>query len=220
MIKHILTTNCMNKCSYCISKNIHIEEYHGLDYIEKLVAIYFQYYKLHKTITFTGGEPTLANHLYDCWDAARIVFDEVFITSANPAILCEPKSAFRFNAITFSLHTLHHIPKVENGATVYASIMSNKFNLEIPYKLKELNYSGLTINENHFLDDFSDPFIETFLRSCTGYKKSWSYDSGFDTIYNLHGFTIKVNRRGECFKQNTVYIMPDLTTRTSFEEFL
>jgi hypothetical protein len=220
MIKHILTTKCPRTCKYCISKNIHIEEYDGPAFIDKLAAVYFNYFKLHKQIMFTGGEPTHSKHLYDAWNLAQIIFDEIFITSANPAILSEPKSAFRFNAITYSLHTLDNIPPVENGAIVYASIMSDKLELASISKLKKLGYSGLTINENHFADDKdSNPFLEAFLYSIDAFSITTA-NSRDNVIYDFHGFSIKINRRGQCFRNNTVYIMPDLTTRNSFEEFL
>lgn len=198
MIKHIITTECQRSCSYCISKKINIEQidYQGL---LRLPELYKGLSMQHDSIMITGGEPTQASHFDIYVTYARQYFKKVFITTQDEYLLSWKGSKHYFDAITFSWHDLKTWRyAVTNGAVVYASILSHLYSDWLVKTVKELGYSGLTINENHFTKEVFD---ETQLSQ-------------------IEGFSFKVNRRNECFNNGTIYIMPDLSIRKSFEEFL
>lgn len=201
MVKHILTTKCPLSCSYCITKNINIEEkkIKWLSFPNELNNIYTLLSKNHDSIMFTGGEPTMANDWVKYLNIAKHYFRKVFITTINYDLFIGMEDYWEFDAIIYSLHNKNaYINTVKNGATVYCSILADQYDADLPKKLFDNGFAGLTIRENHFgteiFDESQLPLIE--------------------------GFSIKLDRRRECFKKGTVYIMPDLSIRASFEEFL
>jgi hypothetical protein len=224
MVKHILTTECPRSCSYCIAHKIKIPQAE-LRAIEKMLPeIYFQLSLSHKSIMITGGEPT-QSQFFDLYISyARRYFEKVFITTQDEYLLGWKGSKKYFDAITFSWHDLKTWRyAVTNGATVYASILSHLYSEELIHTVKELGYSGLTINENHFGKDVFDENVLLHLKSFA-VEEIYDFETA-NTYFNIllysdKFFTIKINRRGECFKNDTVYIMPDLSMRESFAEYL
>jgi molybdenum cofactor biosynthesis enzyme MoaA len=198
MIKHIITTDCSRSCSYCISKKINIKQADYKQLIE-LPALYDKLSQQHDSIMITGGEPTQANLFDYYYYLARACFKKVFITTQEETLLQWKKSSLYFDAITFSWHDLKAWRyAVTNDAVVYASILSHLYSDWLVRTVHSLGYSGLTINENLFTKDVFDE----------------------SQLPQIEGFSIKINRRGQCFNNGTVYIMPDLSIRENFEEFL
>lgn len=198
MIKHIITTDCPRSCTYCISKKINMKQ---ADYkkLLELPALYDKLSQQHNSIMITGGEPTKA-HFFDYYFyLANAFFKEVFITTQEENLLHWEKSSLYFNAITFSWHDLKAWRyAVTNDAVVYASILPHLYSEWLIKTLQSLGYAGLTINENQFTKDVFD---ETQLP-------------------HIEDFSLKVNRRGQCFNNGTIYIMPDLSIKESFEEYM
>lgn len=198
MIKHIITTECQRSCSYCISKKIDIEQVNYQELL-RLPELYKKLSMRHDSIMITGGEPTQASHFDIYVTYARQCFKKVFITTQDEYLLGWKGSKRFFDAITFSWHDLKTWRyAVTNDAVVYASILPHLYSEWLVKTVQSLGYSGLTINENNF---GTDVFDETQLPQ-------------------IEGFSIKVNRRDQCFKNKTLYVMPDLTIRENFEEFL
>lgn len=222
MVKHILTTECPRSCSYCIAHKINIPQA-DLHTIEKMLPeIYFQLSLSHKSIMITGGEPT-QSQFFDLYISyARRYFEKVFITTQDEYLLGWKGSKKYFNAIKFSWHDLKTWRyAVTNGATVYASILTHLYSENLIHTVKALGYSGLTINENHYGTDVFDEMALFYLKSFAVQKRiDFNIPSEFFLLDNDESFTIKINRRGECFQNDTVYIMPDLSMRESFEEYL
>jgi hypothetical protein len=200
MVKHILTTKCPRKCTYCISKNINIEERKpSFANSRALLGIYNSLSAKHDSIMLTGGEPSCSDNFQIAVKHAKSMFKKVFLTTQDVFFLLSDYSN-QFDAVIFSWHDYNSdlFYKIKNRATIYCSILANLYKSSLPLTLKELGYAGLTINENHF---GSETFDESRLPQ-------------------TENFSIKINRRGKCFEQDTVYIMPDLSIRTSFKEFL
>lgn len=195
MLKHILTAKCNRKCGYCISRNVHQEEQHG---IRGVVDRYMEYRKKgHAEIMLTGGEPSMAKWFPTYVSLARQIFDRVFITTQNPELIQTDNkviNAKTFDAITFSIHDAI-VPEVTNGATVYASILDARYKAGLAEELKAKGYSGLTINEEHRGTEVFNEELPT-----------------------IDGFSIRINRRGKCLDEPM--IMPDLTTIENFKEYL
>jgi hypothetical protein len=195
MLKHILTAKCNRSCGYCISRNVHQEEQHG---VRGVVDRYMEFHKKgHREIMLTGGEPTMAKFFLMYVSFARQIFDRVFITTQNPEMLSNDNlwlNGKTFDAITFSIHDAI-VPEVTNGATVYASILDARYKAGLAEELKAKGYSGLTINEEHRgTAIFNEPLPE------------------------IEGFSIRINRRGKCLDEPM--ILPDLTTIDNFKEYL
>jgi len=193
MLKHILTAKCNRKCGYCISRNVHQVEQHGID---NVVKVYMAFLKAgHKEIMLTGGEPSMANFFPMYISLARQIFDRVFITTQNTEIIQHRWYAGKvFDAVTFSIHDAI-VPEVTNGATVYASILDARYKAGLAEELKAKGYSGLTINEEHRGTEVFNEELPT-----------------------IDGFSIRINRRGKCLDEPM--IMPDLTTIENFKEYL
>jgi hypothetical protein len=193
MLKHILTAKCNRSCGYCISRNVHQTEQHG---IENVVKVYMAFRKAgHEEIMLTGGEPSMANFFPMYISLARQIFDRVFITTQNSEIIQHRWYAGKvFDAVTFSIHDAI-VPTVTNGATVYASILDARYKAGLAEELKAKGYSGLTINEEH--------------------RGTEVFNEELPTIPD---FSIRINRRGKCLDEPM--IMPDLTTIENFKEYL
>lgn len=189
MVKHILTTNCPRSCSYCIMRNVKVQQA-DKDQLHTLPALYSRLSKEHDSIMLTGGEPTSAAFAHLYFVMATKTFKKTFITTQNDFLLEWDKTKLYFDAVTFSWHDLKiwRYP-VTNGATVYCSIMSHLYSDWLVDTLIKFGYAGLTINENYF---GTDVFDETRLPQ-------------------IDGFSIKINRRGKCINDGTVFILPDLT---------
>ena len=192
MLKHILTAKCNRNCGYCISRNIHQEEQHG---VRGVVDRYMEFYKKgHREIMLTGGEPSMSNFFPLYISLAKQIFDRVFITTQNPEIIQHRWYSNVFTAITFSIHDAK-IPQVLNGSTVYASVLDARYQPGLAEALKEAGYAGLTINEEHRgTEVFSQP------------------------LPVIEGFSIRINRRGKCLDEPM--ILPDLTTIENFRDYI
>ncbi|MBI1936700.1 MAG: radical SAM protein [Ignavibacteriales bacterium] len=199
MIKHILTAECNRSCSYCITKNVKIDEINSEILEQKLPDLYWRLSMRCDSIMLTGGEPSLSKYFARYVYYAGQYFKHVFITTQNEWLLNWEHSKDYFEAITFSWHD----PKawryaVTNGAAVYASILTHLYSDWLVDTVRKLGYTGLTINENHFGTDVFDE----------------------KQLPQIKGFSIKVNRRGKCIDDETIFIMPDLSVRKNFKEFL
>ncbi|HEX2868647.1 MAG TPA: radical SAM protein [Ignavibacteriales bacterium] len=190
----MLTSRCNRKCEYCITRNIRVDS-KGIEYAQ-IRRLYSDLSLEHKEIMLTGGEPTLAPFLSIAVVTAKDFFEKVFITTQNPILLKPKHLGGMFNAITFSMHDKAALKeKVENGATVYASILDKFYKQDLPEKLKAQGFSGLTINEEQREGkEFTQKLPE------------------------IEGFSIKVNRKGKCMDETI--ILPDLRVITDFREFL
>jgi organic radical activating enzyme len=199
MVKHIQTKECPRTCGYCISKKVTHNEADWDTVIQNLPGIYRKLSISHKSIMHTGGEPCDSKHFPYYLKLARHYFEKCFITTQDDFILSWQQASYFFDAIIFSLHDLktwRYI--VKNNALVYASILPHLYNEHLPNRLKELGFAGLTINEDHFGKDIFDQ----------------------SQLPVIEDFSIKINRRGQCFNQDTIYIMPDLSIHQNFDEFL
>jgi organic radical activating enzyme len=201
MVKHIITTECSRRCSYCINRNVKIEDCRNMKhYDHKLQSLYSHLSKTHDSIMLTGGEPTLSPIMWTALNIAKSRFKEVHLYSQNPEVLHKDIYAEYFDSIVFSMHDFQlnmDQMTVTNHAIIYCSILSYLYEAGLPMALKVLGYSGLTVNENHF-----------------------SINSFHKQVPSIPNFSIRINRHGECFRKDTVFIMPDLSIRTSFQEFL
>lgn len=199
MIKHIITLDCPRSCSYCINRNLSVKEYSGRFYKSLTNRIYYILSQCHDSIMITGGEPTLSDKFSISIILAKRYFKKVFLTTQNNIMLLWKDADDWFDAITFSIHDYNwRERKVKINTPVYASIMTHLYTNDLPLRLKGLGFSGLTINENHF---GAETFDETI-------------------IPRLEGFSIKINRRGNCIDDGTIFIMPDLSIKPSFKEYL
>jgi hypothetical protein len=123
-----------------------------------------------------------------------LLFNHVYLTTANPVILKTPM--VYIEAVTFSMHDKESTNLiVESGNTVYASIMKKFYTPELPYKLKDQGFAGLTINENQ---RENDPFTEE--------------------IPEVKDFSIRVNRIGKCLDE--IIILPNLEIINDFRNYL
>lgn len=190
MLKYMLTNKCNRKCEYCITRNIHCEEELDLEKVQKIL------WKLRiegqEDIMITGGEPSLSKQFETKLLIAGLIFFRVYITTQNKKLLKEKIDWI--DAITFSLHGEEPI-KVEVDTPVYASILDSQYYRELPRKLKELGYSGLTINEEQ-------RGKETFN----------------EEIEQIENFSIRINRRGKCM--NETIILPNLQVIKDFKPYL
>jgi hypothetical protein len=96
----------------------------------------------------------------------------------------------------FSIHD-KNIPVVPKKlrTPVYAGILDTRYEKDLPKKLKENGFAGLTINENN-----------------------WK-DQEFTTeVPEIKDFSIRINRKGKC--DNETMILPDLRVINTFDEFM
>ncbi len=193
MIKHIITTKCNRKYTYCITRNVEVKQ--NLDF-NSVMNIYYKMGQEDSSLMLTGGEPTLADNFLSCIYLANWYFDNVYLTTQNPEILSNDFKGLFLNAINFSIHDLKNIPTVNIKVPVYASILDHLYNPKLIEELKALGYSGLTINEEQRK---GKKFVAKLPRST---KK----------------FSIRINRKGKCLKDKM--ILPDLTVINSFEKYL
>lgn len=196
MLKHILTSNCNRKCSYCIARNIHQEQKADLKIVEE---VYKSLSQNHKEIMLTGGEPLMARHIVEITELARKHFSKIYLTTQNELALYYSICFKMFDAITFSIHDDPARYKVLNGAKVYASVMAEKYFYDLPYILKYNGFSGLTINEDQ-----------------RGYKVF--NECLIHAEPEIEEFSFKINRRGHCMKE--CIILPDLSLINDFTPYL
>ena len=192
MIKHVLTTKCNRKCEYCITRNLDQKQIFN---IHKIDSLYSMYSKVHDSIMLTGGEPTLAKNFWLHVCLANALFKEVFITSQNPKVINFSMFQDNFEAISFSIHDLNNIPKVEVNIPVYACILDMNYSKALVYKVKDLGYSGLTINEEQ--------------------RNGETFNQELPIIKD---FNIKINRKGKCL--NDTIILPNLKVINNFDKYL
>jgi hypothetical protein len=191
MLKYMLTTKCTRTCEYCITRNVVAEEELDLDKVESKL---FDLYKAgHKDIMITGGEPSCAEKFKDKVYLCGRIFPNMYITTQNPKVL--PMQLPYIKAVTFSLHDLDNIPRLGINQTVYGAILDKQYFKELPGILKDLRFSGLTINENQ---RGTEEFTEE--------------------LENIKDFSIRVNKRGKCM--NETILLPDLRVITDFSKYL
>ena len=192
MLKFMLTTICNRDCPYCITKNVVSKEEMDMKKVRQVLS---SLRNKHSSIMITGGEPTMANLFKEKVLCAKKIFDEVYLTSQNIYVLKNTPLMDNFKAITFSLHDLKTIPKVENDVPVYASILDYQYHKDLSAKLRKLGYKGLTINENQ------------------RHKKAFT-----EKIPKLKNFSILINRVGKCLDEDIV--LPNLEVINNFRKYL
>lgn len=195
MIKWMLTNKCNRRCNYCITGNVDMKEEMDLRKCFKDLSFFA---KTETSIMITGGEPTLSPAFKEKVFMARLLFGDVFLTTANPGVLNRPPRFIK--AITFSLHGRN--PEMffvkQSKIPVYASILHNQYYPELPERLRIVNFRGLTINEDQRgTTDFEHELPLTDKR-----------------------FRYKINRRGHCL-EDMIIVMPDMSVTESFgDEYL
>ena len=215
MLKHMLTTKCNRKCSYCITRNVSAKQ--ELD-INKVETLYLNMYAAgHKDIMLTGGEPTLAEKFFALSLLAMDVFDNVHITTQNEKIFVfdglgglHSTIAF-FDSVVVSLHdkplyesvmsAIHpHRDYTNDIPKFYAAMLDEQYYSypEIVTHLIENGWDGLTINEEQREGE------------------KWS-DCEWMALLPPD-FSFRVNRRGHCMDETI--ILPNLEVITDFRPYL
>lgn len=205
MLKHVISSICNRKCDYCIARNIKEKQSYDLMALKKVY--HDMYWQGHKAVMLTGGEPTIAPNFNAIVFLAFQVFDEVYLTTNDVNwVTKEKKLQHLIDGITLSLHDIS-----EDGATwqdlfrkslskkVYASILDHQYFPGIEERLAMKHFDGLTICENNWSQN---DFDESVLTQPEG-----------------HEFSIRVNRRGHCIKQEFI-ILPDLRVISSFDDYM
>lgn len=196
MLKHMLTTECPRRCSYCITRNINVEQN------KSIFAMSFLYEKLqqlgHHSIMLTGGEPTCDPDFYMKAHIAKKIFEQVHVTTQNREMINGSHYINEriFSSIMYSLHdglTDEHVRMQK--VRVYASILSKMYSPDLPAQLKERGFAGLTINEDQ---RETIPFTQD--------------------VPDIKDFSFKINRAGHCMTETI--ILPDLTIITDFTPYL
>lgn len=203
MIKYIMTTECPRKCKYCISRNIpeHEETLNDND----VVKLFRAFVATGETdIMLTGGEPTVAKKFFRKIRWAADVFPRVHITTQNREWLeNSPNDTNILESITFSRHGETLLPDVRGlKPKVYLSIMEWEYSKGVLADASKNGFDGVSIQENNFGSD--------------GFEYE---DEAIAFGDDLH-LSVRVNRAGHCLDSGTKFIMPDLTVKTSFEEYL
>ncbi len=194
MLKHIITTECHRRCPYCLVRKLHTmdQSLNGGYTIHEVEAIYRELRQVHRSIMFTGGEPTLHRGLQDLVSLAYRIFEGVHLTTAHIKGL---QWAPLFDSVTYSLHG-DTPPELPNTlGVVYASIMADQYSPSLPLTLAQKGYAGLSINEEQ---RSGMPF------TCD--------------LPEIEGFSIRVNHRGHCLDETI--ILPDLSVIRDFRPYL
>ncbi len=193
MLKHMLTTACPRSCEYCITRNIKADESRDWDAINKLYIDFKA--QGHTEIMLTGGEPTSANDFYHRAYLAGNHFN-VHMTTQNPEMISREMNDWVFDSIVYSLHDGLKDEKVGlKKCRVYGAILDEQYVPELPVRLKEQGFSGLTINEEQ--------------------REGVTFD---EELPEIEGFTIRINRAGHCMDETI--ILPNLTVITDYTPYL
>ena len=150
--RYMVTSACHRGCSYCITKNVDIEQDNDIVRIANL----FNYVsKTHDSLELTGGEPTLDPKLTLKILLAKEYFPVVSVRTAEPTHLSVLECKI-LDHINVSGHDLNyflnkHPEEVLNfrGETkVYLSINLNQYDDTLPKHLADYGWDGLSIWED------------------------------------------------------------------------
>lgn len=198
MLKHMLTTQCPRNCEYCITRNVNIERYDGSRKTERV------YKELkaqgHENIMLTGGEPTSAPNFYAKAIIAYKVFGttHIHMTTQNIKMIdgTHTVNDGMFQSIIYSLHDdlTNEVVRLKK-CKVYSAILDRQYTPDLPQRLKDHGFSGLTINEEQ--------------------REGKSFTT---ELPEIEGFSIRINRLGHCLDETI--ILPDLTVITDFRPYL
>lgn len=194
--KHILTTVCPRKCSYCITQNVTSPA--NTDLMSLRVKYEMLYQAGFNDIMLTGGEPTCHPQFEEIVEYACASFERVHLATQDIRAITHSYPGEKLFSINFSVHelvVLNEVSRVTAKCPVYASIIDRHYEPFLPYILKSKGFSGLTINEwAQGLAPF--PF----------------------ELDPIEGFSQKINRRGKCMKDTM--LLPDLNVITNFTPYL
>lgn len=204
MIKYAITSACMNKCKYCIMRNIQRQEEHNLSKVSRAL---WEAREHDNTIMLTGGEPTISLQFEEKAEIAAAIFDEVYLTTANWQYVASIQDANEYiDAITYSIHFPEDLYALANSglhvgwdSPVYAAIVWPQLKeiVERAGELAIIGFDGLTINEDQ--------------------RGNVVFDE--DDLPDVPNFSYRVNRRGHCLSDTTI-IFPDLEVDTHFQKWV
>lgn len=203
MIKYAITSACMNKCEYCIDRNVVRREEHDLMKVRQVLADAAEH---DNAIMLTGGEPTISLQFEDKAAVAAGLFDEVYLTTANWRYVASIQTANKYiDAITYTIHFPEDIYALSNSGLnvsrrpIYAAIVWPQLNeiVERAGELAILGFDGMTINEDQ--------------------RGTAVFDE--DDLPDVPDFSYKINRRGHCLSETTI-IFPDLDVETHFQKWV
>lgn len=205
MLKHVISNKCNKKCDYCIARNIKEPQNSDLFALKKVYQD--MYWQGHKAVMLTGGEPTIAPNFNAILFLAFQVFDEVYLTTNDADWVIKEKKLQRLiDGITLSLHNIsadeemwQNLLRKSLSKKVYASILDHQYFPGIEERLAIRHFDGLTICENNWSQN---DFDESALTQLEEYE-----------------FSIRINRREHCIKQEFI-ILPDLHVTSSFDDYM
>ena len=200
LCKFIVTSACERRCPYCLSKHMDIPE--AIHREQTLFDVLMYMSAKYPGIMLSGGEPTIAKEFEKKLYMSKALFKFVALTTGNEFFLGSP-TARLFDEIVLSLHCgVWETPEVPTGMIVYASILDFQYTEQVPWRLRELGYAGLTVSEDKF-----------------GKER---FDEGLLVTHALAAstdFSMKLNRRDYCVADRE-FIMPDLTVINDYGKFL
>jgi len=202
MIKYAVTSACMNKCEYCIMRNVSRREEIDLDKVRSTLNTARA---LSHQIMLTGGEPTLSRFFNEKVEIARELFDEVYLSTANWRYMASPQVPNRhIDAITYTIHRKHDVNALINSGMyhkeIYVAIVWPQLAVivdEYAEALNHMGFKGLTVNEDH--------------------RGTAVFDE--ESLVPIPGFSYKINRRGHCLDDMPI-VMPDLEVEMSFSKWV
>ena len=204
IFKHIITTDCPRRCSYCLVRDVP-----PADELVSFAALRARYLELreagYQEVMLTGGEPTLHPFYPAIVRLAWSVFDAVHLTTQNEGVLAGRNvwSDTLLTSVVFSIHDHSVLRRLLDSVAslpfrVYASVMASSYYSSLPAQLALCGFNGLSINEDA---RGTEVFDESRIPSTCG------------------EFSIRVNRRGRCL-DDTLILLPDLTITKSFRPYL
>ena len=200
MLKHMLTSECPRKCTYCVVKNINRNQTRNLNKVSDM----YEAFRLrgHDSIMLTGGEPTRAEDFDDLYRMARVNLSHVHITTQNQKLIIT-EAGDRYNSIIFSLHDdTYKALKVVTTACLYASVLDFQFHALMGPTLARRGWKGLTVNEDQ--------------RGKDVFKWPGGFKKFMDKRYP--DFSLRINRKGNCMDEWV--LLPDLDVTKDFSEYL
>ena len=216
MARYMITSKCNMNCSYCVAKNVKILSDNN---IVKIANVMQYISKTHNRLEITGGEPTLDPKLSLKILIAKEYFSEVGMRSATPNNITSMQID-NLDVVNISGHNLrlyeHTSPEqhLVKPITTYLSIGKHQYYPELPARLAELGWNGLTIWEDVWnpkpKSDLVDPYDipESFS------VRHLSSDECLDQLIILPDLDVITGREyeqrflGEANEQYTNYPMP------------